>query len=143
MAIDKQTKAKRMHESKGLPRVLKYLWRAWRLQCPRCGTRSLYRRGLAMHERCRYCDLKFEREPGYFLGAMYLNYGFTVMLVLAGYFMLEGLGNVSLSLHLWLWTSLSLLLPVLFYRHSRALWLCMDYCINPVDDANAQAYEET
>jgi uncharacterized protein (DUF983 family) len=96
-----------------------------------------------MHERCRYCDLKFEREPGYVLGAMYVIYGFTVMLVLAGYFMLEGLGNVSLSLHLWLWTSLSLLLPVLFYRHSRALWLCMDYCINPVDDANARAYEET
>lgn len=131
-----------MHQSKGLKRVLKYLWRAWHLQCPRCGTRSLYRRGLAMHERCRYCDLKFEREQGYFLGAMYLNYGFTVVLVLAGYFILEGLGNVSLSLHLWLWTSLSLLLPVLLYRHSRALWLCMDYCINPTDDANSRAYEE-
>ncbi|WP_143309357.1 DUF983 domain-containing protein, partial [Candidatus Entotheonella palauensis] len=81
-------------------------------------------------------------EQGYFLGAMYLNYGFTVMLVLAGYFILEALTNVSLSLHLWLWTSISLLLPVLLYRHSRALWLCMDYCISPVDDANARAYEE-
>jgi hypothetical protein len=49
---------------------------------------------------------------------------------------------VSLSLHLWLWTSLSLLLPVLLYRHSRAFWLCMDYCIKPVNDANTQAYEE-
>lgn len=134
-----------MPESKGLKRVLKYLWRTWRLQCPRCGTRSLYRHGMAMlsmHERCRYCDLKFEREMGYFLGAMYLNYGMTVMLVLAGYFMLELLTDVSLRVHLWLWTSLSLLLPVILYRHSRALWLCMDYCINPVDDPNARAYEE-
>jgi len=132
-----------MPESKGLARVLKYLWRACRLQCPRCGARSLYRRGLAMHERCRACDLKFEREQGYFLGAMYLNYGCTVMLVLVGYFSLELLADVSLSLHLWLWTSLSLLLPVLLYRHSRALWLCMDYCIQPVNDANAQAYEDS
>jgi uncharacterized protein (DUF983 family) len=131
-----------MHQSKGLSRVLKYLWRACRLQCPWCGTRSLYQRGLTMHERCRYCNLKFEREQGYFLGAMYLNYGFTVIIVLAGYFSLEGLADVSLNLHLWLWTSLSLLLPVLLYRHSRAFWLCMDYCIKPVNDANTQAYEE-
>jgi hypothetical protein len=95
-----------------------------------------------MHERCRYCNLKFEREQGYFLGAMYLNYGFTVIIVLVGYFILERLADVSLSLHLWLWTSLSLLLPVLLYRHSRAFWLCMDYWIKPVNDANTQAYEE-
>ncbi len=131
-----------MPESGGRQRFFKYLLRAWRLQCPRCGTRSLYRRGLAMHEHCRYCNLKFEREQGYFLGAMYLNYGFTVMLVLVGYFLLEWLATVSLSVHLVLWTGLSLLLPVLLYRHSRALWLCMDYWINPVDDANARAYEE-
>lgn len=130
-----------MPESSALQRFFKYLWRAWRLQCPRCGTRSLYRRGLAMHEHCRYCNLKFEREQGYFLGAMYLNYGFTVMLVLIGYFILNGLAAISLSVHLVLWTGLSLLLPLLLYRHSRALWLCMDYWINPVDDPNARAYE--
>ena len=132
-----------MPETKGLRRVLKYLWRACLLQCPRCGARSLYRRGLAMHERCRSCNLKFEREQGYFLGAMYLNYGCTVMLVLVGYFSLELLADVSLGLHLWVWPSLSLLLPVLLYRHSRALWLCMDYCIQPLNDANSQAYEES
>ena len=27
-----------------------------------------------MHERCPVCGLKFEREPGYFLGAMYFSY---------------------------------------------------------------------
>jgi hypothetical protein len=28
-----------------------------------------------MHERCPACGLKFEREDGYFLGAMYIGYG--------------------------------------------------------------------
>ena len=28
-----------------------------------------------MHERCPFCSLKFEREDGYFLGAMYIGYG--------------------------------------------------------------------
>jgi hypothetical protein len=27
-----------------------------------------------MHERCPSCGLKFEREAGYFLGAMYISY---------------------------------------------------------------------
>jgi hypothetical protein len=28
---------------------------------------------LRMHERCPACGLKFEREDGYFLGAMYIG----------------------------------------------------------------------
>ena len=27
-----------------------------------------------MYERCPECDLKYEREQGYFLGAMYFSY---------------------------------------------------------------------
>jgi uncharacterized protein (DUF983 family) len=47
--------------------------------CPRCGEGAIFRapvwRGaLAMHERCPACGLKFEREPGYFLGALYVSY---------------------------------------------------------------------
>jgi uncharacterized protein (DUF983 family) len=47
--------------------------------CPRCRQGPIFRlplwRGfLAMHERCPSCGLKFEREPGYFLGAMYFSY---------------------------------------------------------------------
>jgi len=28
-----------------------------------------------MHDRCPGCGLHFNREPGYFLGAMYISYG--------------------------------------------------------------------
>lgn len=31
-----------------------------------------------MHERCSACGLKFEREQGYFLGAMYIGYALGV-----------------------------------------------------------------
>ena len=27
-----------------------------------------------MHETCPVCDHRFEREPGYFVGAMYVSY---------------------------------------------------------------------
>ena len=32
-----------------------------------------------MKDRCDVCDYKFDREPGYFLGAMYLSYGLAVL----------------------------------------------------------------
>ena len=35
-----------------------------------------------MNERCSVCDLKFEREPGYFLGAMYVSYGLGLVIVM-------------------------------------------------------------
>src|SRR5579871_1855704 len=47
--------------------------------CPRCRTGKIFRRSVwlfpGMYERCPACGLKFEREDGYFLGAMYISYG--------------------------------------------------------------------
>ena len=47
--------------------------------CPRCRQGRIFRgpvyRGpLAMLDNCPVCGLKYEREPGYFLGAMYVSY---------------------------------------------------------------------
>jgi uncharacterized protein (DUF983 family) len=57
-----------------------------RQRCPRCRMGSIFRysifRGFPkMHERCPVCDLKFDREPGYFLGAMYVSYGLGIAFV--------------------------------------------------------------
>ena len=71
---------------RGRPRALTLLWRGVCLRCPRCGARSLFRTWFAMHERCAVCGLRFEREQGYFLGAIYINYGVTVVLALLGSF---------------------------------------------------------
>jgi len=50
--------------------------------CPRCRTGKIFRKSVwlfpGMHERCPACGLKFDREPGYFLGAMYIGYGLGV-----------------------------------------------------------------
>jgi hypothetical protein len=36
-----------------------------------------------MHERCPRCGLRYQREPGYFLGAMYISYFLSIPPVLA------------------------------------------------------------
>jgi uncharacterized protein (DUF983 family) len=120
-----------MQEKRGLPRVLALLWRGLCLRCPRCGARSLFRTWWTMHERCAVCGLRFEREQGYFIGAMYINYGVTVVLTLLGWFALEYSAQPSLTLQLVLWIAFSMGFPVLFFRHSRGLWLGFDYIFDP------------
>lgn len=55
-------------------------------RCPRCRSGRIFRysilRGFPkMHERCPVCHLKFEREQGYFLGAMYIGYGMALVTI--------------------------------------------------------------
>jgi len=52
-------------------------------RCPRCREGPLFRAPLwrgsvAMHECCPVCGLRYEREPGYFLGAMYFSYALSI-----------------------------------------------------------------
>jgi uncharacterized protein (DUF983 family) len=57
--------------------------------CPRCRAARIFRSSIftgfpRMHEYCPVCGLKFEREEGYFLGAMYISYGlalFTIVIL--------------------------------------------------------------
>src|SRR5438309_8254738 len=55
-------------------------------RCPRCRIGGIFQysifRGFPkMCERCSICDLKFEREPGYFLGAMYFSFALGVLIM--------------------------------------------------------------
>jgi len=42
-----------------------------------------------MHERCPACGLVLEREQGYFVGAIYVNYAATVGITVAGFLLLD------------------------------------------------------
>jgi uncharacterized protein (DUF983 family) len=104
--------------------------RACRLRCPACGGGRLYRRAWRMAPGCDRCRLSFEREPGFYLGSIYVNYGVTVIvtgLVYAG--LVLGLGashRVALAVSL----ALAVLLPLAFFRHARALLLALDAAVN-------------
>jgi len=53
--------------------------------CPRCRAGTIFRKSVflfpAMRERCPACDLKYEREEGYFLGAMYIGYALALGMI--------------------------------------------------------------
>ena len=64
-----------------------------------------------MSPRCAVCDLRYEREPGYFLGSIYINYGLTALLVTIGYFALYFSRIVSPESGLWIVTAFALVFP--------------------------------
>jgi uncharacterized protein (DUF983 family) len=86
---------------------------------------------LAMNERCRGCGLKFEREPGYFLGSIYLNYGVAVAAALGLHFLLAGALDWSAPAEFALIAPVAAALGLLFFRWARALWLAFDLSVDP------------
>ena len=107
------------------------LGRGLRLRCPRCGESRLFTGWFAMLPRCGFCGLRFERAQGYFVGAIYVNYGVTVLIAMAGYFVLWNTTTISTAGQLALWVPFVVLFPLWFFRYSRSLWLALEYLLNP------------
>ena len=60
-------------------------------RCPHCHDGRLFKykwwnllNFAQMHENCPHCDVRYEVEPGFFYGAMYISYAFTVGIMLIG-----------------------------------------------------------
>lgn len=87
-----------------------------------------------MEERCRRCDLRYEAEQGYFVGAIYLNYGATVAIALGGVLLLDAAVGLSLARQLTLGISIGVLAPLLFFRHARSAWLALGYLVSLTDE---------
>ena len=114
-------------------RARRVFGRGLRLLCPRCGAAKVFAGPFRMHERCPACGLHFEREPGYFVGAIYLNYGATTLITMGGYFLLDAWLGLALGLQLLVWGTFAVGFPLWFFRYSKSLWLSLDYLVDPVD----------
>ena len=62
-------------------RILILLGRSLRLRCCLCGQGRLFRNWFSMHPSCSDCGHVYEREPGFFLGSVYINYGLTSLII--------------------------------------------------------------
>jgi uncharacterized protein (DUF983 family) len=102
------------------------LSRAFRLVCPRCGRGKLFLGLFKMHAACAHCNLRYEREPGYFLGSTYINYGVTALTITVAYVLLHflaGFSDRAIAIPL---LAFCVLFPPFFFRYARSLWLALD-----------------
>jgi uncharacterized protein (DUF983 family) len=102
-------------------------------RCPNCGGRTLFKEGtlFELNEACAPCGLKIERDEGFFLGSMSLNYGVTLVGFLVPVLVLHLTGVFTGRAAAVLALAGAVGFPVLFYRSSRSWWLMNYYLFLP------------
>ncbi len=85
-----------------------------------------------MNEPCPRCGLRFEREPGYWTGAMMASYALGVpvlVVIVAALWLLTGWDIVLVLIA---GDVLFLAAAPFIWRYSRVVWLHLDWLIDPV-----------
>ena len=102
-------------------------------RCPNCGGGRLFREGtlFQLNDACPDCHLRFEKDEGFFLGAMSLNYGVTLVAYLLPVALLWYGGVLGGRAAVGLAIGGSLVVPMLLYRSSRSWQLMLYYSFLP------------
>jgi uncharacterized protein (DUF983 family) len=101
-------------------------------RCPRCRQGAVFAGRVTMNERCPECGLKFEREQGYFVGAMYISYLIAVVLITVLFWLVSALmPDTTFNMALTLAVVLFLPFVPMVFRYSRIIWMHVDRTIDP------------
>lgn len=113
------------------------LARALARRCLVCGAAGIFTGWFTLRDACPGCGHSFEREEGYWVGAMIMNTAGAQL----GFFILL-LGGMALFWPEVPWTGLLVAglvymggFPVVFYPFSKTLWMWCDFVLHPLDDA--------
>ncbi len=107
-------------------------------KCPQCQSGKMFthpfydlKNFTNMNASCPVCNLKFEIEPGFFWGAMYISYGFSValMLIIGGAILLLSSGEANFWMYIIPIISSFILFTPFSYRYSRVI---MIYVFSPI-----------
>src|SRR5205085_10970906 len=107
------------------------LMRGLLLKCPDCGQAGIYESLLQVRHHCPNCGLIFQREQGYFTGALYVNIAVAEGSVLLAFLICMIIGVTNIDRMFTILIAISAIAPLLFFLHSRSFWLCFDYLVDP------------
>ncbi|MFN4083177.1 MAG: DUF983 domain-containing protein [Bacteroidia bacterium] len=101
-------------------------------KCPQCQSGKMFKYGAfdlkrfsQMHTNCPVCNLKFEIEPGFFWGAMYVSYAFSVsiMITIGGTILILSHGEADFWTYVIPIISAFLILSPVTYRMARVFMI--------------------
>ena len=105
------------------------LWWGLTRRCPRCGQGHLFRGYFTLVPDCPRCGLHFERESGYFAGALAVN-----LIVTGGLFAVVFVALVAATVpHVPVLPLLAVLVPIVvvvpiaYYPFSKTVWMAIDH----------------
>lgn len=99
-------------------------------KCPRCREGNIFTFPISriskfnvMNKACPHCGVRLEPEPGFYQGAMYVGYAFTIAFLVLISGILYVLGNPSEWVYIAVTIGVMVVLAPLNYRYSRILYL--------------------
>jgi uncharacterized protein (DUF983 family) len=100
-------------------------------KCPRCHTGEIFKFPVIghlwqfnqMHTACPHCEVRLEPEPGFYQGAMYVGYGFTMLCIILVSAVLYAVGYYSEWVYIGVVVGLLVMFIPLNYRYSRIIYL--------------------
>ena len=101
-------------------------------KCPNCNQGHIYnRKGWyfklgkpEMNKKCNHCGYSFEKEPGFFFGAMYVSYALGIIEALLTYAIGRLFYDAMFDLRIVIWIALVLIALSSFnMRLSRTIWI--------------------
>jgi uncharacterized protein (DUF983 family) len=112
----------------------KLAWRGLTKRCPRCGAKA-FSSYFTLEERCPSCGLRFEREEGFWVGALIIK-----TIVTFGTFVVVFAGGILVTWPDVPWVTIgvvtivvNLIVPVLFYPRSKTLWSGLEMSWHPLE----------
>lgn len=79
---------------------------------------------MKMHEHCPVCNLRYQVEPGFFFGAMYISYAFSIAILLGtGVVLYNFFDNPSTLVYILSVVGVIFLFLPFTFRYSRVLFL--------------------
>ncbi len=118
-----------------------YLKRSLLCRCPTCGESAIFspvKTTRSLHDwftpldGCPRCGYAYEREPGYFLLAIWgVNYGVIGLGAISVYFILRATTDLRPILLFMLCVMPAPFLSLLFARHAKSMFLAMDHFFDP------------
>jgi uncharacterized protein (DUF983 family) len=113
-------------------RIIDTVSRGARLKCPACGRASIFDAPFRRRDQCPSCAASFEREEGYFVGAISINLVATEAALLCVYFVCLLTVGFDEGLIFKVLLPVALLFPVVFYHFSWGAWLAFDHFFEPL-----------
>ncbi len=100
-------------------------------RCPRCRKGNMFvypfsnfLKFYKMHTHCPVCGLRFEIEPGFFFGSMYISYIFSVGILLGSSFLLYfTLNDPKMWVYIVVIPLVTLLFLPFLFRYSRIVYM--------------------
>lgn len=97
-------------------------------RCARCGSGKLFRHYLQMVPDCPRCGLHFEREQGYWTGALAINIIVTggLFAVVFATMLVLTIPDIPVAPLLFVLVPMAILGPIVYYPFSKTIWVAVD-----------------